>query len=400
MGTSSRPEQTAAAPLTNNRHQFIQTALEQRRQTHQLRTLQEVTPAAGALVEVNGQTMVNFSSNDYLGLASHPALAAGAAEYISRYGVGSTASRLVCGNTPIFTDLEQRLAAMKGSEAALIMNSGFQANVSLIPALLNRHSLVLADRLCHQSINQGILLSRARLLRFRHNDINHLQELLEQHRPAYPRVMIVTESVFSMDGDRCDLEALVALGKRYQALLLVDEAHATGVFGPNGMGLACGQDIDLVMGTFGKGLGSYGAYVACSAEMREYLINFCAGLIYSTALPPPVLGAISAALDLVPTMARERLHLLNLAQYLRDGLQEMGLSSGGSSTQIVPVIVGSDQAAMALAQTLLHQHILAAAIRPPTVEQGRARLRIALTCQHDKGQVDRLLHAIKNRPQA
>lgn len=400
MGKSSKPEQTTAAPLTNNHHQFIQTALEQRRQTHQLRTLQEVTPAAGALVEVNGQTMVNFSSNDYLGLASHPALAADAAEYISRYGVGSTASRLVCGNTPIFTDLEQRLATMKGSEAALIMNSGFQANVSLIPALLNRHSLVLADRLCHQSINQGILLSRARLLRFRHNDINHLQELLEQHRPAYPRVMIVTESVFSMDGDRCDLEALVALGKRYQALLLVDEAHATGVFGPNGMGLACGQDIDLVMGTFGKGLGSYGAYVACSAEMREYLINFCAGLIYSTALPPPVLGAISAALDLVPTMTRERLHLLNLAQYLRDGLQGMGLSSGDSSTQIVPVIVGSDQAAMALAQALLHQHILAAAIRPPTVEQGRARLRIALTCQHDKGQVDRLLHAIKNRPQA
>ena len=350
------------------------------------------------MVEVDGQAMVNFSSNDYLGLASHPALLDGAAQYMARYGVGATASRLVCGNYPCFTDLETRLATMKGSEAALIMNSGFQANVSLIPALANRKSLVLADRLCHNSINQGILLSRARLLRFRHNDLDHLRELLEQHGQAFTRILIVTESVFSMDGDRCDLEALIEIGKRHQAMLLVDEAHATGVLGPKGMGLACGKDVDLVMGTFGKGLGSYGAYVACSAEMRDYLINYCAGFIYSTALPPPVLGAISAALDLVPGMDREREHLHGMAQYLRECVQEMGLSTGNSSTQIVPIILGEDHAAMALSQWLFQQNILAAAIRPPTVEQGRARLRLTLTCQHDKGQVDRLIHAIKTLP--
>lgn len=357
-----------------------------------------VNPAGGSLVEVDGQTMVNFSSNDYLGLASHPALTEGAAQYLSRYGAGATASRLVCGNLPCFDDLETRLASLKGSEAALVMNSGFQANVSLIPALVNRKSLVLADRLCHNSITQGIVLSRARHLRFRHNDLGHLQDLLEKHGQAFSRILIVTESVFSMDGDCADLDGLIEIGKRHQAMLLVDEAHATGVLGPKGMGLTCGKEIDLVMGTFGKGLGSYGAYVACSAELREYLINFCAGFIYSTALPPAVLGAIHAALDLVPAMERERAHLHGLASYLRGCLHEMGLSTGSSSTQIVPILIGEDRAAMALSRWLFQQKILATAIRPPTVEQGRARLRLTLTCQHDKAQVDRLLHVIRTQP--
>lgn len=381
--------------LKHNRYQFVQTALEERRQSHQLRELRTVSPRGSAIVDVDGQMMVNFSSNDYLGLASHPALIEGATQYMARYGVGATASRLVCGNYPCFTDLEKRLAIMKGGESALIMNSGFQANVSLIPALVGHGSLVLADRLCHNSIIQGIVLSRARLMRFRHNDIDHLRELLASHCHAFSRILIVSESVFSMDGDRCDLDALLALSRQYQAMLLVDEAHATGVLGLRGMGLTCGKDVDLVMGTFGKGLGSFGAYVVCSAEMREYLINFCAGFIYSTALPPPVLGAIDAALELVPTMDRERQHLHDLAQYLREGVQELGLSTGDSSTQIVPVIVGEDHVALALSQGLFQQKIVAAAIRPPTVERGKARIRLTLTCQHDKGQVDELLHAIR-----
>lgn len=350
------------------------------------------------MVEIDGQPVINFSSNDYLGLARHPALTRGAAEYLTRYGTGATASRLVCGNYPCFTELESRLAVMKGTETALIMNSGFQANLSLIPALVNRKSLVLADRLCHNSINQGILLSRARFLRYRHNDLGHLRELLESNGPNYSRILIVTESVFSMDGDRCDLDALIEIVHHHQALLLVDEAHATGVLGPKGMGLACGKEIDLIMGTFGKGLGSYGAYVACSAEMREYLINYCSGFIYSTALPPPVIGAIDAALDLVPTMDRERIHLLGLAQYLRAGLHGLGLNTGDSTTQIVPVLVGEDHSALAMSRWLQEQGMLAAAIRPPTVERGRARLRLTLTSQHNMSQIDRLLHAIKTLP--
>jgi 8-amino-7-oxononanoate synthase len=380
------------------RQPFIHTALEQRRQGHQLRTLLAIRPVNGAMAEIDGRLVINFSANDYLGLARHPALVAAASQYLERYGAGSTASRLVCGSYPFFAELERRLAVLKGSEAALIMNSGFQANATLIPALVNRDSLVLADRLCHNSIIQGVLLSRARLYRFRHNDLDHLRQLLRRHGANAPRILIITETVFSMDGDRCDLDGLRSIANHHQAMLMVDEAHATGVLGAKGMGLACGQGIDLVMGTFGKGLGSYGAYVACSSEMREYLINFCAGFIYTTALPPPVLGAIDAAMTLVPTMDQERAHLVALAQYLRDGLQGMGLDTGESTTQIVPVILGGDQETVAMSRWLRDQGILATAIRPPTVEPGRARLRLALSCQHTQDHVDQLLHAINTCP--
>jgi 8-amino-7-oxononanoate synthase len=384
--------------LTNSLQPFIRTALEQRRQGHQLRNLLPVSPKTGALVEIDGQPLVNFSSNDYLGLAHHPALIEGSSRYLNRYGAGAGASRLVCGSYPYFAELETRLAALKGTEAALIMNSGFQANASLIPALVNRDSLVLTDRLCHNSIIQGVLLSRARHHRFRHNNLGHLRELLERHGQTCDRILIITETVFSMDGDRCDLDALMEIARCHGAMLMVDEAHATGVLGAKGMGLACGQDIDLIMGTFGKGLGSYGAYVACSAEMREYLINFCAGFIYSTALPPAVLGAIDAALTLVPTLDRERIHLQDLARSLRQGLHQLGLSTGDSTTQIVPVILGGERETLAMSQWLRKKGMLAAAIRPPTVEQGRARLRVALSSLHTIEQVDQLLDAIKSGP--
>lgn len=385
--------------MTSRPQPFIEAALNQRRDLHQLRRLREVTPAGGPWVEIEGQRLINFSSNDYLGLSNHPDLVAGAQRYLARYGVGATASRLVCGSLPCFGELERRLASLKGSQAALIMNSGFQANISLLPAVANRHTLVLADRLCHNSLNQGILLSRARLLRFRHNDLNHLRQLLKQHQGGdFNRILIVSESVFSMDGDRCDVDGLLSLSREYQALLLIDEAHATGVFGPKGMGLTCGKGVDLVMGTFGKGLGSFGAYLACSEQMRDYLVNYCAGFIYSTALPPPVLGAIDAALDLVPEMDKERNTLLALATSLRQGLQALGLSTGGSTSQIVPIILGGDQAAIALSEWLVQHGILATAIRPPTVEAGQARLRLALTCHHSQGHIDQLLHAIHSRP--
>lgn len=395
----SRKPSVPASPLSADRTSFIHTALEQRRQGNQLRALLAVRPVDGALVEIDGQTVINFSSNDYLGLARHPALIAGASQYLTRYGAGATASRLVCGSYPAFTDLEARLATLKGTEASLLMNSGFQANVSVVPALVNRDSLVLADRLCHNSIVQGVLLSRARYCRFRHNDLDHLRQLLKTNGPA-SRILIITETVFSMDGDRCDLDGLIEIARQHGAMLMVDEAHATGVLGATGMGLACGREIDLIMGTFGKGLGSFGAYVACSAAMREYLINFCPGFIYSTALPPPVLGSIAAALDLVPGMERERLHLQALAGYLREGLQGMGLATGESTTQIVPVILGADQETLAVSQWLREQGMLASAIRPPTVERGRARLRLTLSCQHTREQVDRLLGAMATRPQA
>ena len=385
-----------AAPTGGRLPSFLRTALESRRRADQLRGLPAITPLTGTLVEVAGQALINFSSNDYLGLARHTALIEGAARYLRRYGAGATASRLVCGNLDCLPELEARLARLKGAEAALILNSGYQANVSLIPALVNRRSLVLADRLCHNSLIQGVVLSRAKLIRFRHNDLAHLEELLTRHGQDAERILVVSESVFSMDGDRADLDALIAVSRRHRALLMIDEAHATGVLGPGGMGLGGGKDIDVLMGTFGKGLGSYGAYVACSAELREYLINFCSGLIYSTALPPPVLGAIEAALALAPKMDRERAHLHRLADGLRQGLRSLGLSTGDSTTQIVPVILGDVSRALAMSSWLSRHGFLAAAIRPPTVEPGQARLRLALSALHTQEQVDRLLAAISS----
>ncbi len=184
--------------------------------------------------------------------------------------------------------LEQKLASLKGTESSLILNSGFQANVGLFAALTNRKSLILADRLCHNSIIQGALLSRCKLLRYSHNDYQELRNLLERHAEGKSRIIIVSETVFSMDGDRCDVDELITIAEEYDALTIVDEAHATGVLGDKGMGLACGKDVDLVMGTFGKGCGCFGAYIACSEKIKQYLINFCSAFIYTTALPPAV----------------------------------------------------------------------------------------------------------------
>ena len=381
--------------MSEHRFKFLERDLGRRQKENRLRGLRVVTPLGGALVEVDGKTLVNFSSNDYLGLSMNSRLKERAAAYIDQYGAGSPASRLVCGNYPFFEEVEEKLARLKQKAAALLLNSGFQANVSYIPSLANRRSLILADRLSHNSIIQGALLARCRFLRFAHNDLNHLASLLQKHAGGHSRVLIITETVFSMDGDCCDLDGLVELARRYNAILIADEAHATGVFGPQGMGLCCGKDVDLVMGTFGKGCGAFGAYLATSSEIKNYMVNYCPGFIYTTALPPAVLGAVSAALDLLPTMEKERRHLLDLAQYLRDSLQGLGFSTCESASQIIPVMAGSDQDCVNLAGWLEKNGFLAVAIRPPTVERGRARIRLTLSAQHSYQQVDDLINAFR-----
>lgn len=378
------------------RYDFMTKALAERRQGHSLRSLQEVTPLDGPYVMVDGRRLINFSSNDYLGLAKHHQLIERAIEFTRKYGAGSTASRLVCGNAPFFAAVEQKLAALKGTESALLFNAGFQANVSMLAALADRHTLILADRLCHSSIIQGCRLSRAKLVRFRHNDPLHLEELLEAQPKDGGRILIITESVFSMDGDCADLDACIRIARKHEALLIVDEAHATGVAGPAGMGLGCGKDIDVLMGTFGKACGGFGAYIACSRLIRDYMINFCAGFIYTTALPPAVLGAIDAALDLVPGMDAERAHLHGLAERLRTGLAGQGFDTGGSASQIVPVIIGAEPATLAMSRHLEAKGILAVPIRPPTVESGQARIRLTLSALHTQDQIDGLIDAFRN----
>jgi 8-amino-7-oxononanoate synthase len=368
------------------------------------RRLRPVQWRDGGLHDAAGRPLIDACSNDYLGLSQHPLLRERAAEWALRHGAGTPASRLISGSRDITLAVEQKLAAFKGCEAALLFNTGFQANATVIPALAKVGSgdtALFSDALNHASIIHGVRMARSTAHStthiFRHNDLDHLESLLRK-QPG--RKLIVVESVFSMDGDRADLPALVRLAEKHGAALYVDEAHATGVLGPQGRGLAAecvqnGGGIDVVMGTLGKAVGAFGAYIAGSRALIDYLVNRCTGFIYTTALPPAVLGAVDAALDLMPEMDAERNRLASNAQRLREALNAAGLATLESTTQIVPAIIGSEADALAAAQKLEAAGILAVGIRPPTVPEGTSRLRFALSSRLDEVAMTRLLGAVK-----
>jgi len=380
----------------NNKFNFIDRELQILQEENRLRRLQMVNPVSTISLDIGEKQVINFSSNDYLGLSKHPMLAKKSAQYLQRFGSGATASRLVCGNYSIYDQLEKKIAQLKGTENAVVFNSGYQANVSLIPIFADRHSLILADRLAHKSLIQGALLSSSKLQRFHHDDMDHLeQQLISSQTKNYSRIVIISESVFSMDGDRCNLDQLVALSKKFSAILIIDEAHATGVLGVGGRGLAYNKGVDIVIGTFGKALGSFGAYVACSDKLREYIINCCSGFIYTTALPPAVLGASEAAIDLLGSLEKEREFLIKSSDYLRSKLQSFGYETGNSSTQIVPVIIGTETQTLQLSQKLFTSGFLAVAIRPPTVGKGKSRIRLSLSALHTMEQIESLLEVFK-----
>ncbi len=378
--------------MSTDKYYFINKELENRNKNNLLRRLRAIDPLSDVEVNVEGRTMINFSSNDYLGFSKNPLIMSRAVEYIEKYGAGSTASRLICGTLPYFDPVENKLADLKGTEKTLIFNSGFQTNISILPVLTDKKSLILSDKLNHNSLIQGALLSNCRVIRYTHNDHNHLRELLTKNRDkGFSRMLIVTESVFSMDGDQSDIDSLTQLAEEFNAFLVIDEAHATGILGPHGMGLTCGKNVDLVIGTFGKACGSFGAYVACSKNIREYLINCCSGFVYSTALPPSTLGSIDAALDLIPTMESERRKLLQKAQFLRTSLNKIGWDTGKSSTQIIPVIIGKEDKTLELSEFLEKNGILAVPIRPPSVGKGSSRIRITLTASHTWDHIEKLV---------
>lgn len=352
----------------------------------------------GRLHDGDGCALIDAASNDYLGLSQHLQVKARAAEWAGRHGAGAPASRLITGTRDITLAVEQKLAAFKRCEAALLFSSGFQANATVIPALADADAgevVLFSDELNHASIVHGCRAARGKTLVFRHNDLAHLDHLLRGH-PG--RKLILTESVFSMDGDRADLPVLVQLAERHGAALYVDEAHATGVVGPQGRGLAAeaglNGGVDVVMGTLGKAFGAFGAYVAGSRTLIDYLANRCSGFIYTTALPPAVLGAVDAALDLIPGMEREREQLARNSQRLRDALAQLNYDTLGSSTQIVPAVIGSEQDALAAAQRLEDTGVLAIAIRPPTVPEGSSRLRLTLSSTFSEQEMQRLLDAV------
>ncbi len=365
------------------------------------RRLRAVEPLDGGRVRIDGRELIDFSSNDYLGLSRHPALITRAQEWAGRWGTGSGASRLVRGSFAAHGEIEAKLAALKGTQASLLFASGWQANAAVLPALFAAGAdagppLVFADRLVHASLHHGCQAAGVRQVRFRHNDLDHLESLLQAHAGEKARRFILTESVFSMDGDEADVVRLADIAERYGAFLYLDEAHATGVRGPRGMGLAglAPGRIDLVMGTFSKALGSFGAYVAGSAAMIDYLVNACSGFIYTTAPPPPVLGAIDAALDLVPGMDAERSHLDAMSARLRQALGAAGVDTAGSTTQIVPAVIGSEADTLAVSRRLESDGLLAVAIRPPTVPKGSSRIRFALSAVHSADDIDHLITSL------
>jgi 8-amino-7-oxononanoate synthase len=294
--------------------------------------------------------------------------------------------------------VEKKIAELSGRQSALIFNSGFQANASLLPSLADRDTAILSDRLNHNSLIQGCLLSRCHVEPFKHNDMGHLEELLKKIRKngKEKRILIVTEAVFSMDGDQSDIDTIIGLSRKYDAFLFVDEAHSTGLFGRNGMGLTSWKDVDITMGTLGKAAGSFGAYVACDTEVRDYLINFCYGLIYTTALPPSVLGAIDAAMDLIPGMDKEREELLNKADHLRKALCGLGFNTSTSTTHIIPIVIGDEEKTMALSRWLEINGILAVTFRYPSVARGDSRVRLTLSAAHTWEQIEMLIDLLRS----
>ncbi len=340
---------------------------------------------AGGKLKIDGRMFLNFSSNDYLALARHPEVISTSRRYLESYGCGATASRLVTGTLEPYCELERVLAALKGYPEALVFGSGFLTNAGVITALVGRGDHVFADKLAHASIIDGAVLSRANLKRFHHNDPDHLGALLKQC-PGSGRKLIVTESVFSMDGDIAPLPEIASLAAEHGAMSMVDEAHATGVFGPGGSGLirqyGLEDRVNVSMGTLSKALGGYGGFIACSSALRELLINRARSFIYTTGLPPAVVGSALGALGVVERAGNAGAELLRRAAIFRERLQQAGLNTLGSESQIIPVLIGENARTLAVAERLKAKGILTVAIRPPTVPEGTARLRLSVTLDH------------------
>lgn len=374
------------------------------------RHLREIGSAQGPIVDLVGKRLINFSSNDYLGLANDPRLREAAVAAIAEFGVGAGASRLISGTQSPHLRLETALAKWKGAQAALSFSSGYAAAVGTLPALVAKSDVVLLDKLCHASLIDGARLSGAIMRVFPHNHLGKLESHLEwaQREHAGKRVLIVTESVFSMDGDLAPLCELLELKKRFGALLLLDEAHAIGVIGPNGRGLAAAEklneDVDVQMGTLSKALGVSGGYICGSRSLIDWLINRARSFIYSTAPPPALAAAALAAVDFLasPDGEERRLLLRQRIKLMQELLpnrspataNRFGKTVDHVSSAIFPWIVGAEQAAMDLARALQKEGFFVPAIRYPTVAKGSARLRITVTAAHNDGQIRSLCEAI------
>ncbi|HEV3228602.1 MAG TPA: 8-amino-7-oxononanoate synthase [Solirubrobacteraceae bacterium] len=364
----------------------IEQRLQELRQRGLYRRMRMVSGPQGPRVLLDGKPVLLLCSNNYLGLADHPRVRQAAADAAMRWGVGAGASRLVSGNMTVHRRLEERLADFEGTEASVLFGSGYLANIGMIPALAGEGDVVFSDRLNHASIVDGCRLARAETFVYEHCDTEHLAWGLRQAQDR--AALIVTDSVFSMDGDVAPLAEIVDLAHHYGARIMVDEAHATGALGPGGRGAiaeaALEGEVDVVVGTLGKALGSYGAYVCCDSALAHYVVNRARSLIFSTAPPPPAIAGALAALELLEEQPRRVDRLRANADCLRGELAREGFQVSGSSTQIVPLVVGDADSAMRLCEAAIEEGVFAQAIRPPTVPEGTSRLRLAVMASHSR----------------
>ncbi|MBN1420942.1 MAG: 8-amino-7-oxononanoate synthase [Planctomycetes bacterium] len=374
----------------NDRYRSIEREIEALRSRRLYRALRDVEGPPGPWIRIEGREAINLSSNDYLGLAAHPRVRRAAAAAIDAYGCGSAASRLVSGNLRIHADLEDEIAGWKGTQAALLFSSGYAANAGAISALAGREDAVFSDRLNHASIVDGIRLSGARLIRYPHGDADALAALVERTKAR--RRLIVTDSVFSMDGDVAPLAAIAEIAERSGAFLMVDEAHAAGILGPGGAGLAAeagvADRVDIHMGTLSKALGSAGGYIAGRREIIRLMVNRARSFIFSTGPAPAAIGAAHEALRIAIEEPERRARVLERARALRVGLRTLGLRVPPGRTPIIPVLIGDEASALDLSQVLLAHGILAVAIRPPAVPPGTARLRASAMATHSEADIE------------
>jgi 8-amino-7-oxononanoate synthase len=374
---------------------FAQAKLDDLKSRHLHRHLSGTFREDGIWVERDGRKLLSFSCNDYLNLTQHPKIKQAAIAAIERYGAGSGASRLVTGNHPLYAELEARLAQIKQTEAAVVFGSGYLANAGIIPVFIGAEGLVLVDELAHACLFAGAQLSRGTVLTFRHNDVAHARELLEEHRAAHDRALIITDGVFSMDGDLAPLAELNTLAEEHDAWLMSDDAHGLGVVGGGRGSSFAGNShisVPLQMGTLSKAIGAYGGYLCASEPVIDLIRNRARTLIYSTGLPPAIVAASIAALDLIE---REPAYAALPVQKAKAFTAAAGLPEAQSP--IVPVIVGTEEATLAASQMLADEGYLAAAIRPPTVPAGTSRLRLTFTAQHPDEAVARLATLVRER---
>lgn len=355
----------------------------------------------GRNVIVHERRMLNLSSNDYLGLANDVSLREEFLKTITpeTFLPTSSSSRLLTGNFTAYQELEEQLADMFGTESALIFNSGYHANTGILPAICDSQTLILADKLVHASLIDGIRLSSAKCIRYRHNDLQQLQRLIDENHKIYEKIIVVTESIFSMDGDEADLTTLSRFKQEYPNLLLyVDEAHAFGTRGKIGLGCAeeqgCIHDIDFLVGTFGKAIASAGAYIVCRQIIREYLINKMRTFIFTTALPPFNIQWTSWILKHLPEFQTRRVHLLHISQKLKQALVSKGYNCP-SVSHIVPMIVGASEDTICKAEELQRKGFYALPVRPPTVPEGTSRIRFSLTADITENEIDKLIEMIR-----